>query len=189
MSDDKLKVFLGLYLAPAYGEWVEVDSSTDPDELHAKAREIVARFNREYADGAEEYATFDVDGAWAVPPGETADFEHVVWLATLTEEVGDDAQAFEKWAANEGHEYTLFEGGKRREVEEILETFREKFLGVYDDVEDYAHEVIENSCDMEKMLGNLAVYFDYEAFGRDLELGGDIWTARVDGGLAIFSNH
>ena len=29
-------------------------------------------------------------------------------------------------------------------------------------------------------------YFDFESFGRDMELGGDIWTHRDDQGLHVF---
>ena len=31
--------------------------------------------------------------------------------------------------------------------------------------------------DVEGMLGELRFYFDYEKFGRDLELGGDVWES------------
>ena len=38
---------------------------------------------------------------------------------------------------------------------------------------DYAYELIEDCYDT-KSMGNLANYIDYDAFGRDLELEGDI---------------
>jgi antirestriction protein len=31
--------------------------------------------------------------------------------------------------------------------------------------------------DVEGMLGELRFYFDYEKFGRDLDLGGDVWES------------
>ncbi len=31
--------------------------------------------------------------------------------------------------------------------------------------------------DIDGMLGELRFYFDYEKFGRDLELGGDVWES------------
>ena len=31
--------------------------------------------------------------------------------------------------------------------------------------------------DVEGMLGELRFYFDYEKYGRDLELGGDVWSS------------
>ncbi len=44
---------------------------------------------------------------------------------------------------------------------------------------DYAYELIEDCYDT-KSMGNLANYIDYEAFGRDLELGGDIQEIGYD---------
>ncbi len=32
-------------------------------------------------------------------------------------------------------------------------------------------------------------YFDFEKFGRDMELGGDVWTADAPGGVYVFTSH
>ncbi|TDE87416.1 antirestriction protein ArdA [Deinococcus sp. S9] len=190
MSNDTPAVFIAPILAPSFGAWVKVDSGTDPDDLHARGREIVRRFNREYPeDGpAEEYAVVDSEG-FAVRLGETADFEYVVWLATLTEEAGDDVDALRAWIENQGAEYTLYDNGKRREVEEVMDSFRDDFLGVYDDVEAYVYQYVEDTGLLDGVSETIKRYFDYKAFARDAELSGDIWTVRVPGGLAIFSNH
>ena len=39
---------------------------------------------------------------------------------------------------------------------------------------DYAYELIDDCYDLPKMMGNLANYFDYDSFTRDLIMGGDI---------------
>lgn len=39
---------------------------------------------------------------------------------------------------------------------------------------DYAYELIDDCYDLPKMMGNLANYFDYDSFTRDLKLGGDV---------------
>lgn len=39
---------------------------------------------------------------------------------------------------------------------------------------DYAYELVQDCYNIDKMLGNLAMYFDYDSFGCDLVLGGDI---------------
>ncbi len=49
-----------------------------------------------------------------------------------------------------------------------LEHFDEMYLGQYDDEEDYARQFVEENYDLDRMMGNLAQYFDYEAMGRDL---------------------
>lgn len=40
--------------------------------------------------------------------------------------------------------------------------------------EEYAQEFVDNCYDIDRKMGDLARYFDYESFGRDLELSGDI---------------
>lgn len=45
---------------------------------------------------------------------------------------------------------------------------------------EYAEEFVSDCYNIEKMMGNLACYFDYEAFGRDLVLGGDIVEIALD---------
>ena len=49
-----------------------------------------------------------------------------------------------------------------------LEHFDDMYLGQYDDEEDYARQFVEENYDLDRMMGNLAQYFDYEAMGRDL---------------------
>jgi len=40
--------------------------------------------------------------------------------------------------------------------------------------EDYAQEFVDDCYDIERKMGDLARYFDYDAFGHDLEFSGDI---------------
>ena len=61
-------------------------------------------------------------------------------------------------------------------VDDFLEIFRpedldrmdDAYAGVYDSEEDFAREIVNDCYDIEKMMGDLAYYFDYEAFARDL---------------------
>ena len=41
---------------------------------------------------------------------------------------------------------------------------------------------------LDSMPRNLRCYFDFEAYGRDCELDGSVWTADVPGGIAVFSS-
>ena len=51
---------------------------------------------------------------------------------------------------------------------EDLDNMHDAYAGVYDTKEDFAIEIVNDCYDIEKMMGNLANYFDYEAFARDL---------------------
>ena len=51
---------------------------------------------------------------------------------------------------------------------EDLDRMDDAYAGVYDSEEDFAREMVNDCYDIEKMMGDLAYYFDYEAFARDL---------------------
>ena len=51
---------------------------------------------------------------------------------------------------------------------EDLDRMEDAYAGVYDSEEDFAREMVNDCYDIEKMMGDLADYFDYEAFARDL---------------------
>ena len=51
---------------------------------------------------------------------------------------------------------------------EELEHFEDCYVGEYDSEEDYAREIVDECYDLEKLMGHLANYFDYEAYARDL---------------------
>ena len=61
-------------------------------------------------------------------------------------------------------------------VDDFLEIFRpddldrmdDSYMGVFDSKEDFAREIVSDCYDLDKMMGNLACYFDYEALARDL---------------------
>ena len=49
-----------------------------------------------------------------------------------------------------------------------LDRMHDAYVGVYDSEEDFAREIVNDCYDLDKMMGDLAYYFDYEAFARDL---------------------
>ena len=51
---------------------------------------------------------------------------------------------------------------------EDLDMMHDSYVGVYDSEEDFAREIVSDCYDLDKMMGNLACYFDYEALARDL---------------------
>ena len=51
---------------------------------------------------------------------------------------------------------------------EDLDMMHDSYAGVYDSEEDFAREIVNGCCDLEKMMGDLSYYFNYEALARDL---------------------
>ena len=54
---------------------------------------------------------------------------------------------------------------------EDLDRMDDAYAGVYDSKGDFAREIINDCYDIDKMMGELACYFDYEALARDLFMG------------------
>ena len=51
---------------------------------------------------------------------------------------------------------------------EDLDRMSDAYVGVYDSPEDFDVEKADEDFNLEKMMGNLVDYFDYEAYARDL---------------------
>ena len=49
-----------------------------------------------------------------------------------------------------------------------LSKFDEMYIGRFDGEVDFAYHIIEECYDIERTMGNLSFYFDYEKFARDL---------------------
>ena len=54
---------------------------------------------------------------------------------------------------------------------EDLDRMPDAYAGVYDSEEDFAREIVNERYNIDKMMGDLAYYFNYEAFARDLFMG------------------
>lgn len=113
---------------------------------------------------AEEWAIHDFEGFEGIKLGEYESFETVAALAELIAEHG---KAFAVWYANETRD--------SMDAEELREAFEEAYAGEFDSMEAYAQDYCDSTGLLDSIPENLRSYFDYEAFGRDLELGGDVW--------------
>lgn len=66
-----------------------------------------------------------------------------------------------------------------------LSDFESSYLGQYDSSEDYAMEYAESTGMFNGVSETIEMYFDFEAYGRDMELNGDIeevngyWFQRI----------
>lgn len=54
---------------------------------------------------------------------------------------------------------------------EDLDNMHDAYVGVYESREDFAREIVNERYDIDKMMGDLSYYFNYEALTRDLFLG------------------
>lgn len=130
------------------GLWIDVSSFDDYDEfidfckaIHADENDPELMF--------QDYECFPREWYDECPNRES--FDNIFRYSELREQYSKDAvDAFVGWGC------------------EDLENFEDCYCGEYNSEEDYAIEVINDCYNIEKMMGNLANYFDYEAFARDL---------------------
>lgn len=81
-------------------------------------------------------------------------FDKILEYARLEE---NDREAFDDYL-DLGHDYDI-------------EKFREAYCGQFSSKVDFAEHIIHECYDIERTMGSLASYFDYEAFARDLFMG------------------
>ena len=73
------------------------------------------------------------------------------------------------------------------DIEEARKAIEENYCGCHESVADYAQELTE---DTGNIPSHLEMYIDYERMGRDMELGGDIFTIEMGyREVHIFWNH
>lgn len=137
-----------------------------------------------YGDVAEEWAIHDFEGFGPVRLGEFEDLEKVCRLAAGLVAHGD---AFGAWWANQEPD---------GDSEEMSEAFVDAYQGEWPSMTAYGEQLLEDlGVDLSK-LGDLPellrayLTFDIDGWVRDMELGGDVYTAEsATGGVYVFWNH
>jgi antirestriction protein len=157
------------------GEWIDCDQ--DADDILEAIKEML----KESSDGVdedgdpvhEEWAIHDYENFGSIKLSEYEDIEKV---ADWAKGIAEHGEAYAIWASNDS-------------CNTDPSGFEEQYKGVFNDVEDYAYDLIQDcgyfTKDTPEVLKN---YFDYKAFARDMELGGDIWTERGSEGVHVFSS-
>jgi antirestriction protein len=157
-----------------HGIWI--DATHEPEAIQEAIDEMLKASPT--APDAEEWAIHDFEDFNGLHLGEWENLEHVSRIARGIEDYG---VAFAHWA-------TLVS------EDEELAKFDERYLGKWEDVTEYAEDVLEDLGINEELdrcvPKNLRPYvkLDSEGFGRDLVLGGDITAIDIHGGVYLFAN-
>ena len=144
------------------GEWIAIEPGMDGDDIRGRIQAMLDR------TGGEEYAIHDYNN---IPTslGEWPDLDTVAEIAHAISE----------------HGYELIEGFVDYFGANQLGEFEDLYNGTFSDEEDFARDLVDSCYNLEKTMGNLANYFDYEAFARDLFMG-DYVSIDVPEGVAVF---
>lgn len=153
------------------GEWI--DANQDADDIQAEIDEMLSN---SLEPVAEDWAIHDYEQFYGAENylGEHPSLKDVATAAELIAEKGELA----------GLVIAHFCG----DLNEAKNALEDKYSGEHDSLADYAEELSEGS--IGDIPENIARYIDYEAMGRDMELGGDVFTLETnDGKVHIFWNH
>lgn len=152
-----------------HGKWI--DATQDPEVIR---EEIELMLAQSPIQPAEEYAIHDIDNFEGLNIGEYESLKKVSEIALFIEEHGELGA---KYLNNYGIDY----------YQSAIDNFEDSYIGVYSSLEEYAEEVYSEA--FSSVPDDLQCYIDYESMGRDLELGGDIYTIETDyQQIHIFSN-
>ncbi len=72
--------------------------------------------------------------------------------------------------------------------EDLPSEFEDAFAGIWDSELEYAENFIDDCYDLDRLMGNMARYFDYERFASDLFMSDMSSLDLPSGMVAIFRN-
>lgn len=120
--------------------------------------------------GSDEWWVFDFEGYGPALKGECSPVEAQRVAEALEDVPEGEREAFAAYLEYVG------------DLETALENFEEAYAGEWEDLEDFAAELVEDHGMLHGVDETIARYFDVAAFARDLELGGDYFSAPAGGG-------
>jgi antirestriction protein len=140
-----------------HGVWI--DATEEMDDIWAQVNQMLKSSPEGFA---EEYAIHDYEGFGGYRVSEYEGLESAHNVAVFIEEHGEIA----------GELLNNFGG----DLEDAKKAIEENYSGCYKSLADYAEELTEQTAEVPE---NLAFYIDYERMGRDMELGGDVYTIET----------
>lgn len=176
------------------GEWSDADVAGDLTTRDLHAHQGIVTDDAGNVRGAEMYGpheelwVMDLDNA---PDGchrEMSPCEAQQIAERLAELDDDEAGPFAAWCANAGE--TIMSAD--------VDDFRDSYAGEHDTFRDYADELVDDMGVFTVAASHVGMtttvpdshplrsYFDYDAWARDLILGGDYWTSDSPGGVYVF---
>ncbi len=150
-----------------HGIWI--DATQDLDDIQDQVNEMLEASPEE---DAEEWAIHDYEGYGSYSLSEYEGIQSAHGIACFIEEHGEIA------AELLGHFST---------IDEAKKAMGDNYAGCHESVADFAEELTTDTTEIPE---SLAFYIDYEKMGRDMELGGDVFTIETGyREVHIFWNH
>lgn len=156
-----------------HGCWI--DANQPVEDIRKQVAQMLAKSRQPIA---EEWAIHDYDNFGTLRLSEFENLEHVAEVARLMAEHGP------LFADLVNHL------GDASNVDEARRYMDEAYRGAFDSLADYASDLIDDCyCDVLKGLPDFMRYhIDYDGIGRDMELGGDVFTVEHGGKVHVFDS-
>lgn len=151
------------------GDWVDAEEAANvtPEDLHDDPEEAAEH---------EELWVFDTE---SLPiKGECSPQEATDAGIMLSYLQDDEIAPFLAWFADQNR---VIEAG-----EEPYNDFQDAYQGEWEDFEEFAQHLVDETGMLDGAPEELARYFDMDAYARDLQF--DYWTATSPDGVWIFRN-
>jgi antirestriction protein len=142
------------------GGWLTPSDYTDASELQDAITALLS-------SPEHEHAAHDSEG---IKIREHESLEAIIAIA----------HACEQWGCEKVQ--AAIDHGIASDLESIAEAIADHDGGEWQSATHWAEEYISGCYDLDKMLGSLSNYFDYEAFARDAQLNGDIDVVELSNG-------
>ncbi len=141
-----------------HGAWI--DATQDLQDILKAVRDML---KASPIEDAEEYSLHDYEGFGGVELSEYEGLESANNKALFIEEHGElGAAVLNHWCGD---------------IEDARKALEENYSGEYESVAGYAQQLTEDTTT--DIPEHLAFYIDYERMGRDMEMGGDIYTIET----------
>jgi antirestriction protein len=152
-----------------HGKWL--DAAREPEEIHGDIQAMLASGPAaRRGEAPEEWGIFDYEGFGDLRLGE---YEAIEDVARLAIGIAEHGMSFGAWVEEAGRENAT------------AENFTEAYCGHFGSAADYAEQLVDDVEGKELLETAMPewlrpyITIDYDALASDMELGGDIFTARL----------
>lgn len=140
-----------------HGCWI--DATKDLDDIQEEIQNMLKKSPVEFS---EKWAIHDYEGFGSISISEYEGIESVKEKSEFIEEHGElGAEVLSHFCGDLKH---------------ARETIEDYYMGEYKSLADYAEELTDQTSEIPE---HLEFYIDYERMGRDMELGGDVFTIET----------
>lgn len=154
-----------------HGVWIDCTEGWEAVTIQVDDMLATSPTAAKTGQSAEEWAIHGYENFAGLTLSESEDLEELCTLAEAIEEHGEPYAVYVEYRDNKD-----------------VSAFEDAYQGTYSSDEDWAESFLEETGQLDSLPANLRYYFDYAAYARDCDLSGDIFTAEVSDGTAVFWN-